>query len=491
MLFNSPGFMFIYLPVVVAMFYAMRFIAGAGLTTGFLVVASLVFYGWWNPAYLPLICGSLVINYLVGRGIEKSVSSKKVILALGIVFNLALLVFFKYFMFFLGAWNDLAGADIAIPRIVLPLAISFFTFQQIAFLVDSYRGLPVRGGFLDYSLFVTFFPQLIAGPIVHHAEMMPQFRRLVTKNRIVRNLLVGLFIFSIGLAKKTIIADGLSPFVGDVFSAADAGNDVSMISAWLGVLSYTFQIYFDFSGYCDMASGAAYMLGIRLPVNFFSPYKSTGIQEFWRRWHITLGRFLKDYLYIPLGGNRCSRRRGLANLFITMVLGGFWHGAGWNFLIWGALHGSYLVIQRLWQGADLAGRLRSRRWHEGASRGLTFLCVILAWVFFRAETTSGALRLLGAMFIPGEGMLAILNGSTGRHILSVGLVAISYLIAMKAPSAYEMLRKFRPVLNLEQFDVRAMTKPKAVVVCALIAGLAMGLALINLGSDSEFLYFQF
>ena len=283
---------------------------------------------------------------------------------------------------------------------MLPLGISFFTFQKIAYLVDAYRGEVRAGGFLSFALFVTFFPQLIAGPIVHHSEVIPQFGQKSTYRPNLDNLSMGIGIFVLGLAKKTVLADSIATYATPVFRAAQAGADPTLFEAWGGALAYTFQLYFDFSGYSDMAIGLALMFNIRLPINFNSPYKATNIIDFWRRWHITLSRFLRDYLYIPLGGNRHGVARRYANLMLTMLLGGLWHGAGWTFIVWGGLHGIFLVINHFWHalGVGSATTSGARPGSDGsAARTITFLAVMVAWVFFRAEDFDAATRILAGM----------------------------------------------------------------------------------------------
>ena len=359
----------------------------------FLVFASLFFYAWWNTAYLPLILVSMLINYTVGRELASHTKKKrgysaKKLLTIGIVFNLGLLGYFKYMDFFILNINRVFHADIALWHLALPLAISFYTFQQIAYLVDSYREETKEYDFLNYAVFVTFFPQLIAGPIVHHAEMMPQFARLKNKVMNYYNIALGLFIFSLGLFKKVIIADTFAVWATQGF---DVAKSLNMLEAWATSLSYTFQLYFDFSGYTDMAIGVALLFNIKIPMNFFSPYKATSIQDFWRRWHITLSRFLKDYIYIPLGGNRKGGVRTYANLFTTFLLGGIWHGAGWTFVFWGMLHGLALVVHRVWKklGMTMPTLLA---WF------ITFNFINIAWVFFRALNFDAAMKVLKGMF---------------------------------------------------------------------------------------------
>ena len=386
MLFNSLGYILLFLPLAVLIYFGLNRAHLTVAAKAWLVLASLFFYGYWNPAYLLLILTSIAVNFTLAEAIQKSIA-RRYSLWLGLVFNLGLLGYFKYANFFIDNVNWLIDGAIEPLDLMLPLAISFFTFQQIAYLVDSYKGLVKERNFLNYCLFVTYFPQLIAGPIVHHSEMMPQFASSRLKLIRWNNMFIGLFIFSMGLFKKVVIADTLAVWANNGF---DGTESLDFWTAWQTSLSYTFQLYYDFSGYTDMAIGAALMMNIRLPINFNSPYKACDIQDFWRRWHMTLSRWLRDYLYIPLGGNRGAEWRTDSNLFITFLLGGLWHGAGWTFVIWGALHGGAVIVHRYWKKARL--RLPSLLgWL------VTFLYVNMAWVFFRAASTEDALRVLKGM----------------------------------------------------------------------------------------------
>ena len=362
---------------------------------GFLVFSSLLFYSWWNIIYLPLILGSMLFNYVLGSTLSKETKNstkkefnKKNILTFGIISNLSLLGYFKYADFFIENINFVTNNSYDLLHLALPLAISFYTFQQIAYLVDSYRQETKEYDFLNYAVFVTFFPQLIAGPIVHHSEMMPQFAKI--KNKVInyKNIAMGLFIFSIGLFKKVVIADTFAVWATVGF---DTATTLNLLAAWATSLSFTFQLYFDFSGYTDMAIGAALLFNIKLPINFNSPYKATNIQDFWRRWHITLSRFLKDYVYIPLGGNRKSGFRTYTNLMATFILGGIWHGAAWTFVFWGLLHGVALVIHRAWS------KLGFKLWTWLAWL-ITFNFINIAWIFFRAKEWDDAIKVLSSMF---------------------------------------------------------------------------------------------
>lgn len=400
MLFSSWQFVFIFLPVSFLVYFFLNKKGLIKVGKLWLVIASLFFYSYWEIKYLPLIIVSIVFNYVVGSqlarwhgesalqgsGVQRE-NHRRCLLYFGLVSNILLLGYYKYTDFFVDNINLLWGAELPLRHIALPLAISFFTFTQIVYLVDSYRGETGKYDLLNYSLFVTFFPHLIAGPIVHHGQIMPQFSSRWTWVLRYPNILKGLFIFSVGLFKKVVIADS---FAGWATAGFDGGQSLHFFAAWATSLSYTFQLYFDFSGYCDMAIGASLLFNIWLPINFNSPYKALDIQDFWRRWHITLSSFLRDYLYIPLGGNRRGEFRTYINLFITFVLGGLWHGATWMFVIWGALHGAALIANRLWKKLRCP-MPRMLAWTA------TFMFVNVTWVFFRAKTLDDALRVLRGM----------------------------------------------------------------------------------------------
>lgn len=405
MLFNSYEFLFFFLPVTLGVFFALSGYRCLRTAAAWLALVSIFFYGYWSPRYVLLLLASIAVNFAAGhlilrcRGASRMRAAKRV-LVLALVANLGALGYFKYANFFVESLNAAAGTQWHLAPIVLPIGISFFTFTQIAFLVDTYQGKVRESRIVPYILFVTYFPHLIAGPVLHHAEMMPQFARAETYRFRLDNFLLGMGFFLIGLFKKVVLADGIQPFVAPVFDS-DPAYALTLLEAWGGVLAYTLQLYFDFSGYSDMAIGLSKMFNVDLPLNFNSPYKATSIVEFWRRWHMTLSRFLRDYLYIALGGNRRGRLQRYTNLMLTMLLGGLWHGAGWTFFVWGGLHGAYLIVNHLWQAlrvrylghdparTSAAGRL--------CAAALTFLCVALAWVFFRATSFDAALRVLHGM----------------------------------------------------------------------------------------------
>jgi len=486
-LFNSAEFIFLFLPISLLLFFttAKKWGNEAAITS--LVACSLFFYGWWNPSYLVLLLCSMVFNYQVGKRLGNN--NNKNLLILGVTANLATIAYFKYAGFIVFNFNTLIGTQWDLGNIILPLAISFFTFQQIAYLVDSYRGITKEYSFLHYTLFVAFFPQLIAGPIVHHKDMLPQFAQTKRYQLNHQNIKIGLTIFAIGLFKKTVLADGISVYANPVFSAADAGQTIDFFSAWGGTLAYTFQLYFDFSGYSDMAIGIARLFGIILPLNFYSPYKAANISEFWRRWHITLSHFLRDYLYITLGGNRSGKVKRYTNLGITMLLGGLWHGA---------LNPGKLYTFCAWL--------------------LTFLAVLIGWVFFRAVSLEGALTILQGMLglngvsIPN----AILSrlGETGNLLQTWGVTpsnggavfVMTWLwnvtllaFVLILPNIQDLFAKERGTLSKYSYIKDNTFWPmwsqsiswSSSRKWAVFSGACLALGILTLSQVSEFLYFQF
>lgn len=424
MLFNSFEFIFLFLPITLVIFFQVGKFGNYKVAIAWLVAASLFFYGWWDPAYLGLLIFSILFNYCVGLGLSQRVPviiSKKLLLAFGVAVNVGLIGYFKYADFFLSTIHDLTGVTFTLNKIILPLGISFYTFEQIAFLVDIYRGITKESSLLNYSIFVTFFPRLIAGPILLHRETIPQFSNPSIYRLNPEDMAVGITIFSIGLFKKVVFADNIAVFASPLFNSTAEGVLPTFFEAWGGALAYTLQLYFDFSGYSDMAIGAARMFGIKLPINFNSPYKAVNIINFWRQWHITLSNFLRDYLYISLGGNRRGELRRSINLMITMLLGGLWHGAGWTFVFWGGLHGAYLIINHQWRlfrkslGHDLN---KSYWWSRGLACLVTFLAVVVGWVFFRADNINTA--------------IAILQGMVGINGIAIPLALVDRLGPIKA-----------------------------------------------------------
>lgn len=468
MLFNSYGYLFVFLPLALAGYFALS--RHSIIALGWLVAVSLIFYAWWNPWHLPLALGSIGFNYWTGRRIMTSPENRRHWLWLGITANLLLLGVFKYTQFALGLVADLTHWQMVIPQIALPLGISFFTFTQIAYLVDTARGTVRETNPVHYALFVTFFPHLLAGPILHHAEMMPQFADAANRSFNASNFARGLFLLALGFGKKVLVADPLGAAASSGYAAIDS---LGLLDAWQTTLAYTFQIYFDFGGYTDMALGAALMFNIRLPVNFNSPYLATNIQDFWRRWHITLSRFLRDYLYVPLGGNRAGAMRVAGNIMATFLLGGLWHGAGWTFIAWGGLHGAALVTYRWWQRTGL-------HLPKIAAVLLTFFFVHLTWVFFRARTITDALHMLRKL-VPDEVSWATgfwpLQASIGLPYAapSIGILLLLAVCLTSMPTNSDRLAG--------QFSCGARD--------CIWAGVLLTLGTLTLGQVTQFLYFNF
>ena len=469
MLFNSYEFIFLFLPVCFAAYFLLRRFSGDLVSKSWLVIASLFFYAYWNPAYLPVIIFSLFFNYffsfLILHRHQQKVKRKKLFwLICGIVVNVVLLGYFKYYNFILWNLNEVFDTHLQYQNLELPIGISFYTFQQIAFLVDSYRAKVKERNFLNYAMFVTFFPQLIAGPIVHHAEMMPQFANKANRVMKSANISKGIYIFFIGLFKKVILADTFSGWASTGFDMADS---LSMAEAWATSLSYTFQLYFDFSGYTDMAIGLALLFNIRLPFNFNSPYLSVNIQDFWRRWHITLSRFLRDYIYIPLGGNRKGEVMLLRNLMLTFLIGGIWHGAGWTFIFWGFLHGFATIIHRLWERSNI-------KMNNILAWFITFNFVNLAWIFFRALSWGDAMKVLKGMFgFSGTGNPMEMPDIGGNYVTYLWIIA-GFGIIFLIKNTNEVNKSFKP----------SWLKLAILLIIAVYS-------IMNMHRISEFIYFGF
>jgi alginate O-acetyltransferase complex protein AlgI len=532
MLFNSYSFIFLFLPATFAgMFWLGRH--SGRLAALWLGMASLFFYAVWDPRFVLLLLASIAFNYGAGYaiGLQRAAGKQQQagqLLAAAIAINLVLLGYFKYTNFFLGAANQLLAGHVPALDIILPLGISFFTFTQIAFLVDVRRGIAKEYNFIHYLLFVTYFPHLIAGPVLHHKQMMPQFANPATYRINAENVAVGLTIFAIGLAKKVLVADNLANYATPIFDRVSDGYTPMLAEAWIGALSYTLQLYFDFSGYSDMAIGLSLLFNVRLPLNFNSPYKATSIIDFWRRWHMTLSAFLRDYLYFALGGNRKGAARRYANLWVTMLLGGLWHGAGWTFLVWGGLHGVYLMINHGWR--DLRARLG---WGEGgrvaklAAGALTFTAVVVGWVVFRADSlaTAGAM-LAGMSGGNGISLPAVLEGRLGWlagesawvDIVFVGLAPAlqgnpndplsagfwffaALVVIWLCPNVRQILAAYKPSWE----DISGIRVPpgqpqgriarwliwRPTRIHAVAMALLLILSLDSLSTVSEFLYYRF
>jgi alginate O-acetyltransferase complex protein AlgI len=465
-LFNSFPFLFVFLPIAIALYFGLARLGNPKLATLSLVGASLLFYGYWDWRYLGLLVASTLFNYGIGSVVRRH--RHRGILVGGIAANLLLLGFYKYAAFGAQSVNALFHLHLPIPQVVLPLAISFYTFTQIAFIVDAYQGRAEEMNLPRYGLFVFFFPHLIAGPIVHHKEIMPQFAESNARKWNSANFAVGLAWLTLGLFKKVLIADTCAPWANHLF---DYKGAVTIMEAWVGILAYTMQLYFDFSGYSDMAIGLSWMFNVRLPDNFNAPYRAESIIDFWRRWHMTLSRFLRDYLYIPLGGNRMGGARRYVNLLLTMVLGGLWHGAGWTFLAWGAFHGALLTVNHLWKEAGFA-------MPRILARGATFIAVMAGWCLFRAPDMDRARRLLAAMWDFGSFRLQSLRTFPSPP-------AVVFLLVLVA------LVNWAPTTK-DWVESRTLDTRHAVLL-ALLFGVCLFVmrdVTLNL-RQNEFIYFQF
>lgn len=492
MLFNSAIFIFAFLPLVLLGYRGLQAAGLVSISKIWLVAASLYFYAYWKLEYLPILLASIAFNYQLGRLISRQQVvggwvGRKSLLGIGLTFNLSLLGYFKYAGFLLEIATALGAGEFPFESLVLPLAISFFTFQQIAYLVDCYSGKASEYKFINYCVFVCFFPQLIAGPIVHHSQMMPQFESLTStrdSDRDNRMFLQGLVIFSLGLFKKVCVADSFAVFADVGYST----QSLSQLEAWMTSLSYTFQLYYDFSGYSDMAIGAALLFGIRLPVNFLSPYRASDIQDFWRRWHITLSTWLRDYVFIPLGGSRSVLSVTLRNLMITFLVGGIWHGAGWTFIIWGALHGSAMLIHRLW--TQLATPMPNwLGWF------LTFNFVNITWVFFRAPDFDSAMTMLMAMFVPAQldissqylySALALAD----NPLFSVLITALNTSVLWLSLLMILISVVARNTIELSGYTSDLVVLPTRTVLLSAV-GFTTAALFILAGNPSAFLYFNF
>ncbi len=490
MLFNSYEFIFFFLPLSLAVYYLLNRKRLTVAANAWLLFVSLFFYSWWNVKYLPLILGSILFNYTIGGlladsdSLKKKAVSNKAILVFGLTANILFLGYFKYMDFFIGNVNSLFATNLPLLQIILPLGISFFTITQIAYLVDAYEGLVKEKNLLSYALFVTFFPHLLAGPILHHKEMMPQFDALRSKVLNYKNLSLGLFLFFIGLFKKVVIADALSSIVKAGF---DKSLSLNFVEAWVTSLSYTCQLYFDFSGYSDMAVGVGLMFNIILPINFNSPYKAVNVIDFWKRWHISLSNFITTYLYTPILRS-CSRitfTHSMIAIFVAMFISGFWHGAGWTFIIWGALHGAALVVNHNW-------KKRKIKMPKFLAWFITFNFVNLSFVFFRAKGWDEAIKVFKGMFglngfIPVEvyenfSLLNIFRSKFGKTMLAgidgrnstFWMMLLALLFALLLKNSNELTKEFKPSWRTFAF----------VIIISFYT-------LLNMGKVSEFLYFQF
>jgi alginate O-acetyltransferase complex protein AlgI len=507
-LFSSFIFVLVFLPASLLIYFGCSKISSKASLLALLALSS-IFYAWGNPVYLLLIFASVLFNYYAAKKIQQNKSKWLIGLVIGA--NILLLGVFKYTNFFVQNINDLFSVSIAYQNISLPLAISFLTFHQIWFLVGTYKG---SGGFptlLEFANYITFFPHLIAGPIVRHTDYLPQLACPSTYSASMKNLSVGSTIFILGLFKKTVLADPAGTIADHVFGLLSQGVSPNLIEAWMGVFAYSFQIYFDFSGYSDMAIGLARMFNIYLPANFLSPYQSQSIIEFWRRWHISLSTFLKEHLYIPLGGNRKGSVRRYSNLLITMLIGGLWHGASWTFVVWGGLHGMYLAVNHLLR-AFRPNPLITNRWIRQA---FVFFLVSIAWIFFRAETFSEAMRMLHSMFDPSALALPAQVIDFANHTFGISLalptaftfpirelleafliLAVLFCVAFFFPNTYEWMAYFRPAKYFQKSPLaksnwfkKVCWKPTLayMVIIFILFTVAFG----RIDSQHEFIYFRF
>ena len=468
MVFSSYVFILAFLPIVVIVYYLLSHVNNSLVQRLFLIAASLFFYGYYNVRYLVLILASIIINYVIAVGIQQSEGKKaKLFFVLGILFNVGLIGYYKYYDFFVENINAVFGSSFALKHILLPLGISFFTFQQLSFLVSVYKGEERVEQLRDYCLFVSFFPQLVAGPIVLYSEMIPQFKDEKRRYFDADNFATGIYMFCIGLFKKAAIADTLAFF-------ADAGfgmTDLGMAAGWLTSISYTLQIFFDFSGYSDMAIGLGKLFNIDIPMNFWKPYESESISEYWRRWHMTLGRALSTYVYRPLGGNRKGLKRTCVNLFITFVVSGLWHGAAWTYVVWGALHGMLVVVERLLKEKleKIPHRVRV---------AATFLTLNLLFVIFRSENFGMAAEVYKGMFnfgnLSGLHELVRATSSMLDSVINLTLVAVFIPVMMKLNCVSPKAEDFHPCRR---------TMVQAVVFFTL--------AFLCLSRETIFIYFNF
>ena len=503
MLFNSFLFILAFFPAVLLTYWLIARGRAFLAASAWLLLASYLFYIFGETTYPWLLLASIAFNFLAGHAItRRSGAARKRMLILGVAVDLAALAYFKYSDF---GVEQLAALGLPHPanwNVVLPVGISFFTFTQIAYLADIYAGKTTSPDPVRYGLFVSYFPHLIAGPILHNKEMIPQFQA-PNRRTVGVNLYAGLAMFAIGLAKKVLLADTSGGIATGLFSSA-ASSPPGFFMAWLAATAYALQIYFDFSGYSDMAIGMSRMLGVNLPINFNSPYKSRSIIDFWRRWHITLSRFLRDYLYIPLGGNRRGEARRFLNLFVTMLLGGIWHGAGWTFVIWGAMHGAAQTVAHGWTA--IGRKIPLPRIPFLLGWALTMAFVLVAWVPFRApdlhvtaEIWRGMLGLAGPGF-PSIGPLSFMSRVFGPlapvtfKAPEFAVVVVAAVIALFAPNSQQLLRPFQIGLDSPSYQAHGTPIRQPLRLnwtSAAIVGLVLGIAMRFIGGYSEFIYFQF
>ena len=522
MLFNSPIFLFVFLPATCVGYLVLRQLVGPRAVLGWLLTASILFYAWWNPAYVPLLLGLALFNFLVARGIAACRAAGRfnpvtLLLTFGIVVDLMVLGYFKYTDFLIDTANVLFRENFALQHIILPLGISFFTFQKIAYLVDSSRGEVIEHDLLEYCFFVMFFPQLLAGPITHHSEIFSQIKGPWAFAVKPSNFMLGLTIFVIGLFKKVVLADHFAPLVSPAYDAVAAGQPLDFFLAWQSAIAFKFQLYFDFSGYSEMALGAARLFGIQLPLNFNSPYRALNVVDFWRRWHMTLTRFLRDYVYIPLGGSRRGTPRLYLNLIITLALSGLWHGAAWHFVIWGSLQGASMVVAHAWRSV---WRPINAWWSHTIARLLTFFVLTMILVMHRAPSTALALEIYRGMVNlprPWYDALGPVGGALGwlgvrfdgppattdeLELVLWFVVWIAFVWFL--PNTQQLLARWHPAYNygvverdrdrplperIPAFTLVMQWRPN--IAGAVFVGVLAALACLSLRHISEFLYFKY
>lgn len=484
MLFNSHPFIFVFLPTILAFFFTFCYLKMPKMAQLTLLLASLFFYGYWDIRFLPLLTGSILFNYVSGNVIYKADESKKLFFTLASIgVNLALLFYCKYWNFFIEITQTAFSLDYSFIELILPLGISFFTFTQIAYLADVYQKRSVPCDFIAYGLFVTIFPHLIAGPILHHKEMVHQFNDSKMFRWSTPNFSQGCFLFVLGLSKKVLIADNLISIVKPIFDGPE--TTIPFIQAWAGAIAYTLQLYFDFSGYSDMAVGLGLLFNLHLPINFNSPYQASSVIDFWRRWHVSLSNFLRDYLYIPLGGNRKGESSKMRNLFLTMLLGGLWHGAGWTYVVWGALHGSFLIVNHLWRKLNI-------RMYQWTAQLLTMTSVIVAWVIFRSPSMTKASHILKGM-LGFNGIVLPEKYAHKYHFLHrIGIsfadLEFSHFKSLHIAVLAVLFALVLKGRNTNDWKDRFQEKP---VFWGTACGLLFFMCVLKLDSFTEFLYYQF
>ncbi len=485
MLFNSYIFLFQFLPVVFVVFVLAAFYAGAKARNLVLILFSIYFYSYTMPSDLWIVAFSILTNYAVTRFFVKYPDRKRPLVVMGVIFNLTILGCYKYLNFFISILNHIPNLNIANVQTHLPLAISFFTFQQICFIVDQYRASESQKvGFARYAAAVLFFPHLIAGPLVEYRKLIPQFAQDIKWSKWLPRIYMGIFVFVLGLSKKVILADSLSPFVDLVFGPDVNLREVNYLETVLGVISYTLQLYFDFSGYSDMAVGLGLMFGIILPFNFNSPYKATSIIDFWRRWHITLSNFLREYLYIPLGGSREGVLKHYRNLFLTMLIGGIWHGAGWHFVIWGSWHGVWICLVHFMRRnyPQVLSKIFGFRW---VNQVLTLLVVVVGWVFFRAQDSDTAFEILNKLVrVDLTALYAQIVEVYAKTLYTSLYIMLGTCIVLAGPNTIAIYRFFRSLVFMKNRFL-------LLVLTGFCLAVLFNICLLLMSKPVTFLYYQF